>query len=226
MNTTDAVAFGCTGQRQFYLGCEAKTCDGDGTYAYAFLLPAASVAYGCSVDTVTGQHGFRVGLDGFAVGCVVSNVSSTSRDGFVLDSLTGGAFGCTAYAIARSGFMINGNPYSMTLVNCLVYNCGASARAYWDLGSSDQQALLLNCAWGGTGSAFATSTLQNIGSITLSANPFVNAAAGNFALNGASGGGLSLRQAGFPTSVPFDANMAVGAIQWPDPKAFVHLASP
>jgi hypothetical protein len=67
-------------------------------------------------------------------------------------------------------------------------------------------------------------------SITLTDDPFVNAAGGNFALNNTAGAGAACRDAGYPGAMVDGTNIGhadIGAIQHEDPAGggggFVHM---
>lgn len=223
-NTT-GKGFAGNGANCIYVGCDVEDADTE----YVFRIPAGSFAYACVAYNCPATA-FSLGLAAVAVGCQAISITGSSSDGFSVTADFSMLINCTAVTIGRAGFLIGSGTDGMTtLVNCLVYNCGVSsgsARAYWDAAGAPQ-VLLLNCAWGGSGAAFASSHFVQCGSVTLSASPFVSLTGLNFNLNGASGGGLALRQVGFPSDgFPADLNMAIGAIQFADPLSWVHLLAP
>ena len=61
----------------------------------------------------------------------------------------------------------------------------------------------VNCAtYNNTSGAFSNAANRAVGSVILTADPFVNAAGGDFALNTTAGGGAACRNVGFPGVFP------------------------
>jgi len=77
---------------------------------------------------------------------------------------------------------------------------------------------LFNCAAGGNTTNFGTNepASRQIGTVTLTADPFVDAAGGNFAPNSTAGGGAALKAVAYPLSFPgisTSNNLDIGAAQ-------------
>lgn len=117
---------------------------------------------------------------------------------------------CIAYANTGRGFVISvgTNLTSYFLTNCIAY--GNGGRGYDTSSNIQTSTRIMNCAGGSnTGGNYDTTYLPDsgnnvsiIGFIALTADPFVNAAGNNFALNNVAGGGALLRAAGLPASFP------------------------
>ena len=80
--------------------------------------------------------------------------------------------------------------------------------------------VFLNCATYNNTSGASHFLDTNVGGVVLTADPFVNAAAGNFALNATAGGGAACRAAGvlgvFPGALS-TGYLDIGAVQHADP---------
>jgi hypothetical protein len=101
--------------------------------------------------------------------------------------------------------------------NCLFYTNNIAIQSTSLTGYLNSAALL-----GSTSNAFGNSSAANVnwpsqpGDITLTADPFVSSATGNFALNTTAGGGAACRQAGFPGIFPGGTStgfLDIGAVQ-------------
>lgn len=144
-------------------------------------------------------------LQCLAVGCqtgfseiactIVDCLAYNCTNGFVSGA---GAFNgtfrhCTAYN-CNLGFSFSAD--QITLVDwCLAYGCTTYGFSFAGV---RQSCYVFNCAAGGngTGNIFQT-PFDNVNFIALSANPFVNAAGGDFSLNNSPGGGALLRSIGW-----------------------------
>lgn len=103
-------------------------------------------------------------------------------------------FNCTAYNNAY-GFVASGGSIIQKLYNCLSY--GNSVYGIYGPGEA------CFCAFGNNTSGNTDGQITLIeGNVTLSANPFTNAAGGDFSLNNTAGGGAACRAAGFPGLFP------------------------
>lgn len=188
----------------------------------------------CELCDATGcGNGFGTSgsLSGVCVGCVAAdctqgfaNTEMTSHciadgctSGFIIDTSNGifRAINCTAYA-CTDGFK-TAQSRAFTAISCVAYGCGAYG---FDLAAGAATALI-NCAGGSnTSGNKARDAFVDHGFIALSADPFTNAAAGDFSLNTTSGGGAALRAAGslglFPGGTT-TGYLDVGAAQHADP---------
>jgi hypothetical protein len=172
-----AGGFLSSGTGNSFAGCVARSCS-----AYGFQVSATQSAYWdrCVAYAIS-NTGFLVasaGGDGVASGCVAYGCTGASGHGF--SSTTGGRFAATgsaAYGNAQKGFFGASSGLSNWLASCAGGN-----------------------NTGGDQSAFDAGTVE--GFITLTADPFTNAALLDFTLNTAAGGGALLRAAGWPATLP------------------------
>lgn len=130
--------------------------------------------------------------------CVASNNTGASSDGFALVSSNAIVLlNNIAYTNGRHGFFLsNAAAPQSTIVNNIAYgNTGTGFNV------DTPGALYLNNAYRSNGTNIVANAF-NIGGITLTADPFVNAAGNNFALNSDAGGGGLLRSVGLPGDFP------------------------
>ncbi len=142
-------------------------------------------------------YGFVAGNG--AYGCIASNISFSSGAGF---RQYYGVFNCVAYNCTGDGFM----QYNDEIIaNCISIN---SAQYEFEMGPFG---VLINSASWVTGSGRTNGQAADYNPITLTADPFVDAANGDFRLNNHPSGGLLCRGAGL--GVYGQAELAdVGAI--------------
>jgi hypothetical protein len=118
----------------------------------------------------------------------------------------------TAYNNTGDGFSLGGNYGNIN--TCVAYlNGGYGFNVV-------SQNTLFNCAAGSnTSGDFNSAGIVNVGPITLTADPFTNAAGGDFSLNTTAGGGAACRAAGFPGAFPGGTTtgyLDIGAVQHQD----------
>ncbi len=110
------------------------------------------------------------------------------------------------FNISQSGFFIN----------CLAVGPPTNG---FNFGGSGPLTRAINCASFLSGVSGATdfqTALSTQGCITLTADPFANAAGGDFSLNQVAGGGAACRAAGFPSTLPglsTNSRLDIGASQ-------------
>jgi hypothetical protein len=196
----------------FTIRCTAIDAD----YGFRSVEAMQCRATGCAAGVSGGTHSAGNTVDDCTIGIAVANLSaciaSNCGTGFSNNSLS--ADNCVAYNCTTVGFTI-GNPVrSGVLVNCMAYDCGYSY-------TGCENSTLINCASGNATSGVYDSggtPAIAIGEITLTADPFTNAASGDFSLNTTAGGGALLRAAGLS---PFGQTgyPDIGAVQHADPHA-------
>jgi len=128
----------------------------------------------------------------------ISNTGA-STDGFAIDASNAIKIRhCVAYGNGRDGFRsVASNDY---FVDCISY--GNTGNGFHSTGTQNT-GVITNCAAGGNGTNFNASVSSlGINNITLSADPFTNAAGGNFALNSTAGGGALLKALAYPSALP------------------------
>jgi hypothetical protein len=154
------------------IGCEAVDC---GSTGFSYCLACKCYARNCSVS----------GFD-----CYRANecIADSCGVGFDYGYSGHSCFRCLAYGCTGDGF--NEHDDTGLAVECVAVACGGYG---FDFGKEK----LVNCAgYNNTSGNVRTDTPTNINFTTLTANPFVNAAAGDFRLNSLSGGGALLLGAG------------------------------
>lgn len=139
------------------------------------------------------------------------NTGGTGK-GFDHATATGSAIflNCTAYGNAADSFDNSAGP----VASCNWFNCLAVNSA---LEGFSRNGRAWHCAaFNNTGGNYDATVIQ-INSITLTVDPFVNAAGGNFGLNSTAGGGADCKGAGTPGVYPGLANtigyLDIGAVQ-------------
>lgn len=197
--TAGAFVFGASG---LCIDCYATGC----SVSVAFI---GSRCYNCvaSGNTIGGFISFG---NAEFVNCLAINNTGANNDGFAFSSGPSTlCYNCTSYGNGQHGFSnAQGAGIYATFINCLAVNNGvttATGKGYAVTGGSSTR--LVNCAAynnaGGNidladiaGATYKPGTSE--GFITLGADPFINAAGGNFSLNNVSNGGALLRGLGFP----------------------------
>lgn len=190
---------------------------------------ASTEIYGCYVS------GCYIGIlnYGYTGFCIAYNNTNVGING---GSNPGLVQNCISYGNGSHGFTVQASiSMNQQIVNCIAYgNSG------YGFGVSNNNVswtnILRNCAAGNnTSGSYNTSyitTTTNVsmnvtqkipflGLITLTADPFMAAASGDFRLNNTAGGGALCRVAGWPTVFPGLAStlqyLDVGAVQHDSP---------
>jgi hypothetical protein len=145
--------------------------------------------------------GFNNGGNAISIGyCVASNNTGASTDGFTLSTPAGTVINCTAYTNGRDGFRFTAGAAQVTCVGCIAEgNVGFGYRASAAFGN----VRLIQCGGKADGSGLvdtATITATQIGTITATAEIFVNVAGNDFRLNNDPNGGTKFKAAGLPGS--------------------------
>ena len=158
-----------------------------------------------------GSDGFYGGSDDQAVQWHHCLARNNGGDGFN----EGNAYrivisSCTAYANSGNGFSCAGRDM-LKVMNCLAVN--NAGYGYADTAGMT----LINCAgYNNTSGNVQSGNYWNDGFITLTGDPFIDAANGDFRLNNTAGAGAVLRGAGLGVYGQTD-NQDVGAVQHSDP---------
>lgn len=200
--------------------CRAKSCTNGGFGGQAefvecigdscnvgFTPLGSSTFYGCVATGCTS--------DGFSVSttlCTLVNCLSYSNSGKgfnVGGNYTAAFYNCTAHGNTGDGFDFGS--YGMNAaVNCLATNNGA-----WGFNLSQRDNLMLNCAGRNNTSGnvdTVTVPFVNLNFVTLTADPYQNAAGADFRLNNTAGGGAALRGLGIGVAGQTDSQ-DMGAVQ-------------
>lgn len=212
---------------------QAYDCVGKNFTNGAFKGSAVNcVATGCSTQAAFqgnayGCVAYSNSITGFSstspvvwMSCLSINNSGASSYGFGGSSgIT--AINCTAYGNGSHGFYFAGGAVSMMTVNCLSVSNGGYA---FYMGGYNR--FLKNCAYynntsGGIYDA-GVGQVFNDGTIVLTGDPFTNAAGNDFSLNNTSGAGADLKNAGWPSVLPYGSTNNypdIGAVRHQDPAA-------
>jgi hypothetical protein len=176
--------------------CRASGCAGSGFYGCN--------SFSCLADN-NGAKGFDSGSAQWYVNCV-----AYKNGGRGFQSFSTVVIGCLAYDNGSDGFC---DDSSNVYVNCVGYL--NDAYEFQTIGGD----ILINCATrvGASGRTYGTPNCD-VGPITLTADPFINAAALDFSLNNTAGGGALLRAAGIS---PYGQTgfIDIGAVQHAYPPA-------
>lgn len=197
----------------FAYKCKASQCDG--TTVFASLRAVRCVASDCNANGFLSCMIDRCWADSCGYGFLISNIyhatnciaSNNSSDGFNgSDSM---AMGCSSFGNTGDGFSAGaGNP--CVFDNCISY--GNTGKGY----NNAALLSLINCAAGSNSGGYTNVTpLLDIDPITLTADPFTNAAGGDFSLNNTAGGGALCRAAGI-SPVGQTGFPDIGAVQHED----------
>jgi len=195
--------------------CLVSHCDG--TNAFSTIQCMKCKAFSCAASGF--QSGANWGcwadacVTGFSMGgglpqtnCIASN---NTGDGFAGNSAP--LVGCTSYNNSGDGFQVSTSNRGTYLANCVTY--GNGGYSYNGMTTAD----LSNCASSNTDTSgrFNQTPFFDIDGIALTADPFTNAAGGDFSLNTDAGGGALLRAAGIN---PFGQTgfLDAGAVQHED----------
>jgi len=175
----------------------------------------------CLAVSGTGSIGFK-GAVFFCIRCIAANNSGGNSDGFQITTNSGWMFmcqSCVSYNNGRDGFRFA--PSSPIYIENTIAYGNAGVGFNDTTGTVPAGGYTLN--WNGFGANTGgnrTNVSAGANDVTLTADPFVNGAANNFALNTTAGGGAALRGVGFPgilanggTAVGGTGNIDIGALQ-------------
>lgn len=228
-NSGSARAFNCKAQNctnsGFAYGGEALLvrCEGTGCSVqpvFYGLVVMNPVLWGCYAHDNTVSGFSTNGVHCIHVNCISESNSGGTSHGFTTDGTASSCLwiNCTAYNNGGAGFNFpDFFTRTVTWINCLADSNGTFGFA---TSSADDVAVMLNCAYRNNTSGNVSSNIaHNIGGITLSGDPFVNAPAGDFSLNATSGAGAAARAASYLGAFPgatVTSYLDIGAVQHQD----------
>lgn len=179
------------------------------------FVGAQSVTFiGCVADN-NGCEGFRAVNGGITIeDCISSNNTGV---GIAIDSNDVTVKGVTIYNNSSHGITIAASQGDFARIfDCVIYSNGGyginSSTAY-------SQAFSDYNAFGANTSGARNNWPTGPNDVALSADPFTNAAVGNFSLNNTAGGGAACRAAGYPGVFPGGLTtgyLDIGAVQHQD----------
>jgi len=124
--------------------------------------------------------------------------SGNGNSGFYSLSTIGSSFlNCVAHGNTNYGFEVS---YDIGIMA----NCVATSNSLYgySIGANNAGMPMINNAnWNNTSGGYRFTAAYEFGRINLSADPYTDAAAGDFTINNNAGGGVLLRSAGFPGSI-------------------------
>lgn len=203
-----------------YYRCVVRNASTSGSFGFGsgancFRCAAINCATGfgpgftsyCIADTCgTGFAGANTGVCNVAIDCTANGFNM--QGGRHTNSI---AYNCLNGFNQASAATSGSGP----CLNCIAYGCGQ----YGFRSDSAFGLLTINCAAGNNTSGASLNCLED-NPITLTADPFTNAAADDFSTNTAAGGGALLRAAGVAWGDGFTYNQTnyrdVGALQHQD----------
>lgn len=169
-----------------FINCSATLCSTQPPFSSVNAIDC--IAYG---NTVTGFGGYF--SNRLLSGCISCFNSGASSDGFQFqDARVNYIRGCIAYGNGRYGFNVLGYR-QISFQDCASY--GNVNNGFY-LASTGWAVSLLRVA-SNTFSTIHPTTLIQVQNTTLTADPFVNAAGGDFSLNDVAGGGATLKALNF-----------------------------
>ncbi len=226
-----------------FLRCGALNCK-NGGFNCANALPVLTYCWATGCTTQPAIQGFTChgcvaysnSITGFSSpstpsvwnNCISVNNSGASSDGFGLASASNPAYAnnCTAYGNGRHGFLMpTAAGVQAIYTNCLAVNHTAvGALGFASAAGTPDCVWIYNCAgFNNTLNKPAAWAAGNApGFVTLTVNPFQNAAGGDFSLNNTTGGGAACRAAGLPGAFPgvsTTGRQDIGAVQHADAAA-------
>lgn len=192
--TGSPTLFNCTWQNWNNVGCVAANalC----AYCYQFSCGAAMSARGF-FRCISANN---VGTGGFSSGGTPTNYNrciaySNGSHGFSINQ--GYVSNCVSYGNTNSGFTGN------TSQGAVYENCIAWGNTTYgiDANINGVAQKAANCAFGSNTSGASRGLELNLNPITLTVDPFTNAAGGDFSLNSTAGGGILCKATGWSTYV-------------------------
>lgn len=208
---------GITGSSATYntiYNCYVFDCDG--TYGFSGARCIFCKVYSCAASGF-GNFGTAIycwadacetGFSNFSgIRCVSSNNSVDGYNGYGMTAL-----GCVSYNNTGDGFESSTTGRVNSYMDCISFSDAGYGWKPFSLGE------MINCAYGADGAGSGrinTVPFVDQNPITLTANPFTNAAGGDFSLNNTAGGGALLRALGFS---PYGQTgyLDIGAVQHQD----------
>ena len=179
---------------------EIKNCTSHGISARQEI-----VMIGCYIHNNSGhgvlEGGFAAGSYVAATNCVFAN---NGNDGIRIQISSAQCIvvlsECVFYGNTSDGLGYNtasAQDNNLTVVDSTFYGNGAYGIEF-NQNVLNTKSIVQNCAFGSNTSGAYNNLTVNSSNITLTADPFTNAAGGVFTLNATSGGGALMREAGYP----------------------------
>jgi hypothetical protein len=196
-NCTDR-GFLSQGSGSVYVRCQVTALVAGATSC--FYTDAGAASYiGCTAIASAGM-GFYMAAGATYVACIASGLTGGTNSGFRCPTQAH-IIGCVSYNNAGSGILILGGLGGGVLItDCILSQNGRygieQETDVWAEMPVNYNAFYANTS----GARLGVSAGAN--DVTLTADPFTNAAGNDFTLNNTSGGGAACRGAGFPGVLP------------------------
>lgn len=189
-------------------GCEVTACGGttaavDTANAGGGLNGTGILVSGCWIHDNT-KSGILIGSQCSVTGCIISSNSGGSSDGVLINAYAVNISGNVLYGNGRDGIRSAAAFWqigSLYLNNIVVNNAGYGFNASGAAAFANAVAVDFNAYYNNTSGA-RNNVTAGAHDITLTADPFTNAGAGDFSLNSTAGGGAALKGTGFPGTFP------------------------
>jgi hypothetical protein len=151
-----------------------------------------------------------------------TNNTGASSDGI---ELTGGHAvirGCVSHGNGRDGLRVATVQRNVDLIANNIFDSNGAYGVNFTSGGSSTfvPAGMANNAYRGNGTAARVNCGEEPGAVTLTADPFTNAASDDYSLNAVAGGGAACRAAGVPGAIAGGLTTGyadIGAVQHRDP---------
>lgn len=191
----------------YCVNTEIKNCATAAITSFQFQV----ALHGCNIHDNT-QYGVHLLTGNQPLSCVDTVFANNGKYAIIFDSATGNAqiTNCVFY---NNGLTFSGHPFAaistggnaITITNTIMFGGGANYIANgYVLGRCNAM----------DSAGMGSTTYVTKGDVSLTADPFTNAASNDFSLNSTSGAGAACRLAGFPGVSVLGTGFAdIGAIQ-------------
>lgn len=197
----------------------AVYCNGSGHIVNCYIHDNPTTAFFGLVQL----NAFNFDIDG----TIFANNTGAGCDAIHNNFIMGSVRRCTFYNNPRDGIQdtTNYNLYGEISNNIFVSNAGVGLNLSV-LSPGRQDSMVHHNAFFNNTSGSYSGILAGIGDVAMTANPFVGPSSGNFALNNTPGGGLAIRQVGFPGKLITGGTgyVDIGPLQHQDPsRSFTYV---
>lgn len=239
-----------SGTRNFVKGCVVNSVRGTGFSVTGTNTVVECEAYGCNQSNGSGNGGFATTEEAYFVRCVSHDNSGSNSAGFVCSNISTEPLvfiNCIADTNGGDGFISTGSAGKIGLIGCVAYNntgdgidissmtgtanllmenCVLASNGGYGVtqtGTTLEVISLTNCAFysNTSGQTNAINASFIAGSVTLTGDPFTDAANGDFDLNDTAGAGADCRNAGRGNFTQTAASYT-GTLSYPDIGASQH----
>lgn len=199
INCSNGAFFG-SGNASLFMLCEATANTDVGAFKGGGILDGCT-SHDNSFSGFDNSSGF---VDAMYSNCIAANNSGATSDGFTSGGVASTWLNCTSWGNGRHGYYNGATTTTIVqqAINCLAVN---NAGYGFTATSAVDYLWLFYCGTQGNSSGSVDTTkiptANQIGTVTVTVDPFTNAAGNDFSLNATAGGGLACRAAGIPGPV-------------------------